>query len=101
MSHPVPGHTYGENEYESHSPHKEGGVRPHKKNLGSRMSDITKSARKLDAMVREPATKAWFAKYGVPKVLNDKKGVELAKTKALNKKTGKASEMHKRAKHFA
>lgn len=85
MSHPVPTHTYGENEYESHSPHKEGGVRPSgkkKTSFSGEWNIIKRKSAELKRMIDEPSEKAWFVKHGLPKGIH-----ATAKGKALENKT--------------
>jgi len=91
MSHPVPGHEYGENEYESHSPHKEGGVRPQGKSINYQWKGIKKAASKLKRMVDEPAEKKWFIKHGLPKGI---RGSLAPKSAALTKKVGSFERMN-------
>ncbi len=95
MSHPIPGHTYGENEYESHSPHKES-TAPRRKPR----ADLERPIKRMLKVESGAPLKKAFDFHGRQMDLITS-SLRSPKASALAKKTGKANEMHKRAKHFA
>lgn len=70
MSHPNPSHDR-ENEY----PEDKVTHYPKRKSLGDK---VTAKGKALERMIKEPASKEWFKKHGLPKSLRDGKGVEVA-----------------------
>lgn len=84
MSHPIPGHSYGEHEYRDDSPHKnEYNVRPNKMKLnktqrssGRMLKEAGKHVRKTGESYLDHLTR-----------ISNTKGV--AKRKALDKMSGK------------
>lgn len=68
MSHPVPGRVYGENEYPA-----EDYVNISKQNKRKIAKRLKKGGMigKLKEMTKEPASKEWFKKYGLPKSIKN------------------------------
>lgn len=77
MSHPIPGHEYGENEYPSDSPHKDTHGRSHRLK-SSWFTDVKSSIK---------AGKANYKKYGksVDKALKHAKGTKYLPVHPIHK----------------
>lgn len=71
MSHPIPGHDYGEKTHPSDSPHKDSihySVKQRKHEVAKKMSPLGKLKAMLDDKPTNIAEHlAWFKKHGVPR----------------------------------